>query len=183
MSRLKQYYQETVIPKLKKEMGISNDLAVPRVEKVVINMGIGDAARDKAIREKILTYVGRIAGQKPQLRQTKKSIAEFGIRQGDAVGIRVTLRNERAYEFLDKLISIVLPRVRDFQGVSVEAFDQQGNYNLGLAEQIIFPEVEYDTIDRIRGLQITIKVANADKESSRRLLKELGMPFEKKESQ
>ena len=182
MNRLQEKYQKEIVPMLKKELGISNSLALPRVEKVVINMGIGDASKDKQAREKIMTYIGRIAGQKPQFRQTKKSIANFGTRQNDIVGVKVTLRGIRAYEFLDKLISVVLPRVRDFQGVKLSAFDEQGNYNLGLSEQLIFPEVEYDTIDRVRGLQITIKVVSANKESSYLLLKALGMPFEKKEA-
>ncbi|MGI5828304.1 MAG: 50S ribosomal protein L5 [Patescibacteria group bacterium] len=183
MNRLKQHYQEKVIPYLMEELKISNKMAVPHVEKVVINMGIGDVSKDKTNREKVMEYIGRIAGQKPQVRQTKKSIAEFGIRQGDPVGVRVTLRGERMYEFLDKLFSIVLPRVRDFQGVKIDAFDEQGNYNLGISEQIVFPEVDYDKIDRIRGLQITIKTVSANKESAYLLLKALGMPFEKKEQQ
>lgn len=179
MNRLQKKYQDEILPNLKKELKIKNNLACPKVEKIIINMGMGDANKDKKIKEKILKYMTQISGQKPQFCQTKKAIAEFAIRKGDAVGIKTTLRGIRMYEFLDKLCSIVLPRVRDFQGVSLKAFDGEGNYNLGIREQIIFPEVEYDTIDRIRGLQITIKVKNANKESSYLLLKSLGMPFEK----
>ncbi|NMB56951.1 50S ribosomal protein L5 [Candidatus Beckwithbacteria bacterium] len=179
MNRLKQYYQEKILAKLKQELNIKNDLAVPRLKRIIITMGIGDSCRDKGLRDKIVAYMSAIAGQKVQFCQTKRSIAEFGIRQGDSVGIKATLRGERAYEFLDKLCSIVLPRVRDFQGVKANAFDQNGNYNLALKEQIIFPEVDYDKIDRIRGLQITINTTAKNKEEAYLLLKELGMPFEK----
>lgn len=181
MNRLQDIYQKQILPELKKELGIKNNLAVPKIEKIIINMGMGDAAKDKQALDKIMRYIGQIAGQKPQFCRAKKSIAEFNIRQGDPVGVRVTLRGARVYEFYDKLCSVVLPRVRDFQGVKANAFDDQGNYNLGLAEQIIFPEVEYDTIDRIRGLQITIKTTATNKDDSFKLLKALGMPFEKKE--
>lgn len=179
MNRLQQLYQDKIQPTLQKELGLSNPMAVPKLTKVIINLGIGDAAKDKGVKDKILHYIGQMAGQKPQIRPAKKSIAEFGVRQGDAVGIRVTLRGARAYEFLDKLISIVLPRVRDFQGIKRNAFDQQGNYNLGLREQIIFPEVEYDTIDRIRGLQITVGTSAQNPGDAFKLLSYLGMPFEK----
>jgi len=179
MNRLQTQYQKQLLPSLKKELGLDNDLAAPKLEKIVVNMGIGDVSKDKTNREKIVKYFTQIVGQKPQLSPAKKAIAEFGIRKGDPVGIRATIRGQRMYEFLDKLVSIVLPRVRDFQGVKQAAFDDQGNYNLGLTEQIIFPEVKYDTIDRIRGLQITIKIKNANKKSGYLLLKAFGMPFEK----
>jgi large subunit ribosomal protein L5 len=179
MNRLQDLYQKKVMPELKTALNIKNDLAVPKVDKIIINMGIGDTIKDKVAREKIIGYMGQIAGQKPQIRTTKKSIANFGTRSGDVVGVRVTIRGIRMYEFLDKLIGVVLPRVRDFQGISLNAFDQQGDYNLGLPEQIIFPEVEYDTIDRVRGLQITIKTTAHTREEALKLLMALGMPFEK----
>jgi large subunit ribosomal protein L5 len=179
MNRLRKQYQEQIVPQLKKELNIDNVMAVPRIDKIIVNMGMGDAAKDKQIKDKIVNYMTQISGQKVQIRQAKKAIADFGIRKNDPVGAKATLRGERMFEFLDKLISIALPRVRDFQGISLNAFDEQGNYNLGISEQIIFPEVVYDTIDRIRGLQITIKVKNSDKNSSLMLLKALGMPFEK----
>jgi large subunit ribosomal protein L5 len=183
MNRLQKQYQDNILPALKKELNLDNDLAAPRLEKIVINMGIGDISKDKTNRTKIINYFTQIAGQKPALCPAKKAIAEFGIRQGDAIGIRATLRGDRMYQFLDKLISIVLPRVRDFQGIKPSAFDNQGNYNLGLTEQIIFPEVKYDTIDRVRGLQITIKIKNANQQSAYSMLKQMGMPFEKEENQ
>jgi len=181
MNRLQQLYQEKIAPELKKELGLKNVMAVPRLKKIVVNMGTGDASKDKAVLDKIVGYIGKISGQKPQTRQAAKSIAEFGVRKNDPIGVRVTLRGVRMYEFFDKLVSIVLPRVRDFQGVKATAFDQQGNYNLGLSEQIIFSEVDYDTIDRVRGLQITVNTTAKDKESAYLLLKYLGMPFEKEE--
>jgi len=179
MNRLQQKYQEKIAPQLKKELALANIMAVPKLKKIVVNMGIGDASKDKNILDKIVNYVGKIAGQKPQLRKSNKSIAEFNVRKNDAIGVRVTLRGVRMYEFYDKLVSIVLPRVRDFQGVKANAFDQQGNYNLGLSEQIIFSEVDYDTIDRVRGLQITINTTAKNRDSAYLLLKYLGMPFEK----
>jgi len=179
MNRLQQLYQDKIAPQLKKELGVDNVMAVPKLKKIVINIGTGDASKDKAVLDKIIGYIGKIAGQKPQLRQSAKSIAEFGVRKNDPIGVKVTLRGIRMYEFYDKLVSIVLPRVRDFQGVKANAFDQQGNYNLGLFEQIIFSEIDYDTIDRVRGLQITINTTAKDRDSAYLLLKYLGMPFEK----
>lgn len=182
MNRLQQLYQEKIIPQLQKDLKIKNAMAVPKLKKIVINMGIGDSSKDKKIQEKIVNYIGKIAGQKPQLRQSSKSIAEFGVRKNDPIGVRVVLRGLQMYEFFDKLVSIVLPRVRDFQGVKANAFDQQGNYNLGLSEQIIFSEIDYDTIDRVRGLQITVNTTAKDRDSAYLLLKYLGMPFEKEKT-
>jgi len=181
MNRLQQLYQEKILPQLKSDLKLDNVMAVPKLKKIIINIGTGDASKDKAVLDKIVGYVAKIAGQKPQLRQSSKSIAEFGVRKNDPIGVRVTLRGVRMYEFMDKLVSIVLPRVRDFQGVKASAFDQQGNYNLGLSEQIIFSEIDYDTIDRVRGLQITINTTAKDKNGAYLLLKYLGMPFEKEE--
>ncbi|OGD63834.1 50S ribosomal protein L5 [Candidatus Beckwithbacteria bacterium RBG_13_42_9] len=179
MDRLYQEYQKKIVPALQKELKKTNYLAVPRVEKVIVNVGIGDLARDKKTREKSEKTIMLITGQKPQLRLAKKAIADFKIRRGDVIGLKVTLRSKRAFEFLDKLFSIVLPRVRDFQGVSSKGFDGSGNYTLGLTEQVIFPEVDYDTIDRVRGLEITIVTNTKDDKEARTLLKALGMPFEK----
>lgn len=180
MNRLQQKYQQEILPSLIKEMKLKNALAAPKIEKIIINMGIGDVSKDKTNRDKVINYFTQISGQKPQLCNAKRAIAEFGTRKGLPIGIRSTLRGVRMYEFLDKLVSIVLPRVRDFQGIKATAFDAQGNYNLGISEQIIFPEVKYDAIDRIRGLQITIKIKNAqNKEIAYNLLSRFGLPFEK----
>jgi large subunit ribosomal protein L5 len=181
MNRLQKLYKDKVVKKLQKKFKQTNVFTLPKVDKIVINMGIGDVIKDKKARGKIMNYMTQICGQRPQYRQINKSIAEFNVRRGDVVGIRATLRGQRMYAFLDKLISVVLPRERDFRGVPLSSFDGQGNYNLGLKEQIIFPEVEYDTIDRIRGLQITIKIINSDRQKSEFLLREFGMPFEKLE--
>lgn len=181
MSRLKQKYHQVIVPKLKKEFGCKADLAVPRMIKVVINIGIGEISRDETALKKTITYFTALAGQKPALRTAKKSIAEFKTRIGSPVGLVVTLRGDRAYDFLDRFFSLTLPRVRDFRGVSRKSFDGQGNYTLGLQEQIIFPEVEYDKIDKIRGMEITIVTNSQSQEKALRLLQELGMPFEKEE--
>lgn len=180
MNRLKQKYIEQVLPALKKELNKPNDLAVPRVLKIVVSVGIGSKEANKAkALESMAEQLKVITGQKPKQTAAKKAIAGFNIRQGDAVGLMVTLRGERMWEFLDKLISIVLPRFKDFQGIPKKAFDGNGNYNLGIAEQIVFPEIEYDTIDRVRGLQVTIVTSTTEKTEATKLLELLGMPFEK----
>ena len=179
MNRLQKLYQDKIKQQLQKELKITNPMAVPKLEKIVVNMGTGDLSKDKIGLKKVLAYISMITGQKPQIRSAKKSIAEFSIRDGDTIGVRVTLRGSRAYDFLDRLISIVLPRVRDFQGVSLKSFDGHGNYNLGIKEQIIFPEIDYDTIDRVRGLQITINTTAKDNAGGLALLKSFNMPFEK----
>ena len=180
MNRLKQTYIETIKPQLKKEFGTTSDLAIPRLLKVVINVGIGmkETNRDKAF-ESMTEQLKTICGQAPKITRAKQSIAGFKTRQGDPLGLMVTLRGEIMWEFMDKLISVVLPRVKDFQGISRSAFDQNGNYNLGLTEQIVFPEIEYDKIDRIRGLQVTIVSSSKNKEQAFRLLELMGMPFAK----
>ena len=180
MNRLLKKYQEKIVPNLQKQLKKANRLAVPQVEKVVVNVGIGDIVKDKTLKEKAIQTLSQITGQKPQIRVAKKAIAEFKTRRGDTVGLKVTLRKKRAYDFLDKLFSLVLPQVRDFQGVKIEAFDGSGNYTLGLTEQIIFPEADYDTIDRVRGLEITIVTTTQNDAEARALLKALGMPFAKK---
>ncbi len=180
MNRLKQKYNEQILPALMKELNKPNVMAVPRVTKIVVNVGIGnkEANKTKAL-ESMAEQLKVITGQKAKQTTAKQAIAGFGTRQGDPVGLTVTLRGERMWEFLDKLISIVLPRFKDFQGVSRKAFDSNGNYNLGMAEQISFPEIEYDTIDRVRGLQITIVTSTRVTQEAEKLLEKFGMPFEK----
>jgi large subunit ribosomal protein L5 len=179
MNRLKQKYQEEIQKTLRDELKITNSLALPKVKKVVINMGIGEAKDNAGILDKALIVVTQLAGQKPVVTKAKKSISSFKLSQGQPIGIMVTLRGEKMYAFLDKLFSIVLPKVRDFRGVSELAFDGQGNYNLGLREQMIFPEVDYKNIDKPRGFQITINTTAKNREEGKRLLELLGMPFRK----
>ncbi|MDI3481397.1 MAG: large subunit ribosomal protein [Tepidanaerobacteraceae bacterium] len=177
MSRLKQKYEKEVIPALIKKFNYKNIMQVPRLEKVVINMGISDAKENPKAIESATNDLALITGQRPVVTKAKKSIAAFKLRKGMPIGAKVTLRAEKMYDFLDKLFNINLPRVRDFKGVSPDAFDGRGNYTLGIKEQLIFPEIDYDKIDRIRGMDITIvTTANTDEEA-RELLKNLGMPF------
>lgn len=178
-SRLEEKYQQEIIPLLQKEFALANRLAVPRLIKVVINMGIGEIAHDKTALEKTKESLALITGQKPLVCPAKKAIADFNIRKGTPVGLKVTLRKKRMYQFIDKLFTLVLPRVRDFQGVKRKSFDNEGNYTLGLKEQIIFPEVDYDKIDKVRGLEITFVSNCKDKKKNLRLLELLGMPFER----
>jgi large subunit ribosomal protein L5 len=180
-SKLAEQYQQKILPELKEEFNIDNEMAVPRVERVVINMGIGDISNKKDSIEKVENAIAALAGQKPVVRRAKKSISEFDIVKGDPVGLMVTLRDQRMYYFLEKLFKIVLPRVRDFQGVKRSSFDNGGNYTLGLEEQTIFPEIDYDKIDKVRGFEITLVTSAQNKEQSYRLLELLGMPFEKPE--
>jgi large subunit ribosomal protein L5 len=185
MNRLRKQYQEKVAPALKKEFACPNLFAVPKIEKIVLNMGVTDPADPKA-REKIMPILVKqfeiIAGQKPVITKARQAISNFKLRKGDPLGVMVTLRGEYMWEFLDKLISLVLPRVKDFRGVSASAFDSEGNYSLGIEEQIAFPEIEFDQIDRIRGLQVNVVISNSNQEKSFRLLELLGMPFEKEET-
>jgi large subunit ribosomal protein L5 len=179
MNRLKQQINEVVIPALAKEMGIANVMAVPKIEKVVINVGITEDQHQAEALKSMAEQLKLIAGQKPKVCAAKQSIAGFHLRAGDPIGLKVTLRGERMFQFLDKLISVALPRVKDFQGVSATAFDRQGNYSLGLDEQIVFPEINYDKIDRVRGLQIIIVTTAKEPKSARKLLELIGMPFKK----
>ena len=180
MSRLKTYYQETIAPKLKEQFSYSNVHQIPKVTKVVINRGLGEASQNAKALESSLSELAIISGQKPVVTRAKKAIAGFKIREGMPVGAMVTLRGEKMYAFLDRLISLALPRIRDFRGVSPKSFDGRGNYSLGVKEQLIFPEIEYDSIDQIRGFDISIiTTANTDEEG-RALLKEMGMPFRNK---
>lgn len=179
MNRLREKYFKTIVPALKKELNLRHDLAVPRLKKIVINLGIKDGAGDKGVAKKISVYIGLIAGQKAIVTKAHKAEAVFKIRQGDHIGVMATLRGERMYVFLDKLISVVLPQVRDFKGISRTAFDGHGNYSLGFKEQVIFPEVEYDTIDQIRGLQVTLVTSAGTDHQALKLLELLGLPFTK----
>lgn len=179
MNRLNQKYKETVVPALVEKFSYSSIMQVPKVEKIVINMGVGDAVSNSKNLEKAVNELTLISGQKPVVTIAKKSIAGFRLREGMPIGTKVTLRGERMYDFLDKLISISLPRVRDFRGVSKKSFDGRGNYTLGVREQLIFPEISYDNVDKVRGMDIVIvTTANTDEEAAE-LLTQLGMPFKK----
>ena len=184
MNRLRKQYQEKVAPALKKEFDLPNIFAVPKIEKIVLNMGISDPIDPKA-REKVMPIVVKqfeiITGQKSVVTKARQAISNFKLRKGDPLGVMVTLRGEYMWEFLDKLISLVLPRVKDFRGISKSAFDGNGNYSLGIEEQIAFPEIDFDQIERIRGLQANIVISNSNQQQSLRLLELLGMPFEKEE--
>lgn len=179
MNRLREKYQKEVVPLLKKEFNLKHDLAAPRLTKIVINLGLKEGAGDKGVAQKTADWVSLIAGQKAVITRAKRAEAAFKIRQNDPIGVRATLRAERMWAFLDKIISIVLPRVRDFQGISRTAFDGRGNYSLGFAEQIVFHEVDYDTIDTTRGLEITLVTNAGQNQKALRLLELLGMPFVK----
>ncbi len=175
---LQKHYQQQVAPTLMQEFGITNHMAVPKLTKVVVNIGLKEAVSDRGVLEKTSAWLGTITGQKPKVTRARTSIANFKVRAGDAVGLTVTLRGKRMYDFITKLFTIVLPRVRDFQGVSATAFDSRGNYTLGMAEQIVFPEIEYSQVDKVRGLEVTL-VTNSDAKIARRLLELLGLPFVK----
>jgi len=177
--RLQSFYREQVIPKLRSELKIANVMQVPRISKITINMGVGEAVADKKVMDAAVADLTRITGQKPLVTKSRKAIASFKIRAGLAVGAKVTLRGMRMYEFLDRLISIAMPRIRDFRGVSPRAFDGQGNYSLGVKEQIIFPEIQYDQIDQVRGMDITITTTAKDDRHGRALLEAFNFPFRK----
>lgn len=177
MSRMKDRYATDVVPALKKEFGYSNPMAVPRIEKIVINMGLGEATSNAKIADVGADEVSRIAGQKALIRRSTKSIAQFKLRQGMPIGTMVTLRGERMYEFLDRLISIGLPRVRDFRGVSPKGFDGRGNYTLGLRDQLLFPEIDYMKVDKPRGMNVSVVTTAKTDEEARKLLQLMGMPF------
>ena len=178
-TRMQEQYKSTVLPQLMKEFSYKNTYQVPRLEKIVINMGVGEAVQDQKKMEAAIGDLTAISGQKPVTTKAKKSIAVWKIRTGYPVGCMVTLRQDRMYEFLDRLVSIALPRVRDFRGVSGRSFDGRGNYNLGVKEQIIFPEIQYDQIDQIRGMDITISTSAADDKHGRALLEAFNFPFRK----
>ena len=177
MARLREFYIETVVPALMSQFGYKSIMEVPRIEKITLNMGVGEAIADKKVMEHAVSDLEKIAGQKPVVTLARKSIAGLKIRDDYPVGCKVTLRKERMFEFLDRLISVALPRVRDFRGVSGKSFDGQGNYNMGIREQIIFPEIEYDKIDTLRGLNITITTTAKTDEEARALLSLFKFPF------
>ena len=177
MSRLKQKYVQDVVPALAKEFGYTNVMAVPRIEKVVVNMGLGEATANAKLIDTGADEVARITGQKPVTRRAKKSIAQFKVRKGQPIGTMVTLRGKRMWEFLDRLLSIALPRVRDFKGVSPKGFDGRGNYTLGLHDQLLFLEIDYMKVDKARGMNISVVTTAKSDEESRKLLQLLGMPF------
>ena len=177
MSRLREKYQKEVVPALKKEFGYTNIMAIPKVTKVVINMGLGEATSNAKIIDTAADELGKISGQKAAVRRATKSIAQFKVRQGQPVGTMVTLRGERMYEFLDRLASIALPRVRDFKGISAKGFDGRGNYTLGLRDQIIFPEIDYMKVDKARGMNVSVVTTAKTDEEARKLLQLIGLPF------
>jgi large subunit ribosomal protein L5 len=177
MSRLKERYQQDVIPALKKEFGYANVMAVPKIQKVVVNMGLGEATSNVKIIDTGAAELGRITGQKPVTRRSKKSIAQFKVRKGQPVGTMVTLRGARMWEFLDRLMNIALPRVRDFKGVSPKGFDGRGNYTLGLRDQLLFPEIDYMKVDKARGMNVSVVTTAKTDEEARKLLQFMGMPF------
>jgi large subunit ribosomal protein L5 len=176
-ARLKQRYQKDIAPAIAKEFGIKNPMAIPRLEKIVLNMGMGEAIANSKVLDTAVAELTSIAGQKPVITKAKKSIASFKLRQGMPIGVMVTLRGDRMYEFFDRLVSVALPRVRDFRGVSPKAFDGRGNYTIGIREQLIFPEIDFNKVDKLRGMNISIVTSARNDEQARALLKSLGMPF------
>jgi large subunit ribosomal protein L5 len=179
MNRMKDQYQKEVVPTLMKSLNLTNVMQVPRVQKVVVNIGMGEAMDNPKSLDAAVGDVALITGQKPVVTKAKKSIANFKLREGRTIGVKVTLRGDKMWAFLDRLMNVVLPRVRDFRGVSPDAFDGRGNYTLGLREQLIFPEIEYDKIDKIRGMEITIVTSAGSDDQAAIMLQMLGMPFRK----
>jgi large subunit ribosomal protein L5 len=175
--RLRSKFEKEVAPALLKELELKNSMAVPRLNKIVVNMGMGEATQNSKILDPAVSELGQITGQKPIITKAKKSIAAFKVREGQAIGTMVTLRGDRMYEFFDRLVNIVLPRVRDFRGVSTKSFDGRGNYTLGLHDQLIFPEISYEKVDKMNGMNVTIVTTAANDNQARSLLKHLGMPF------
>ena len=176
-SRLQTYYEETVRGRLQQEFGFSSPMQLPRLEKVVINVGLGEASKNPKLLDAVVSELGQITGQKPVVTKAKQAISNFGLREGQPVGASVTLRRDRMWEFLDRLINVALPRVRDFRGVNTRSFDGRGNYTLGVKEQLIFPEIDYDKVEQIHGMDITIVTSTTRDDQALALLRELGMPF------
>lgn len=176
-SRLQEHYENTVRPRLAKEFGFDNAHRIPRVEKVVINVGVGEGSRDPKLLDSVLEAVTAIAGQRPVVNRARKAISNFGLREGMPVGVSVTLRRQRMYEFLDRFVNIAVPRVRDFRGLPTRSFDGRGNYTVGVKEQVIFPEVDYDRIQKIHGMDITFVTSTDKDDEAMALLREMGMPF------
>jgi large subunit ribosomal protein L5 len=179
MARLKDFYKETVVPKLTKDLGVKNAMQVPKLVKITVNMGVGEAVADRKVMDAAVADLTKITGQKPKLCLSKKSIASFKVRENLAIGTKVTLRGERMWEFLDRLITIAIPRIRDFRGINPRSFDGRGNYSLGIKEQIIFPEIQYDQIDQLRGMDITITTTAKDNKQGKALLDAFNFPFRK----
>jgi large subunit ribosomal protein L5 len=177
LPRLKQRYREEIVPALREQFGVANVMQVPTVTKVVVNMGVGDAARDAKLIEGAIRDLQAITGQKPAVTKARRSIAQFKLREGMPIGCKVTLRRERMYEFLDRLVTIALPRVRDFRGLNPKSFDGRGNYAMGLKEQIVFPEINYDQIDKVRGMDVIITTTARTDEEARELLRLFNFPF------
>jgi large subunit ribosomal protein L5 len=175
--RLRARFEKEVAPALLKELELNNKMAVPRLNKIVVNMGMGEATQNAKVLDPAVNELGQITGQKPVVTRAKKSIAAFKVREGQAIGAMVTLRGDRMYEFFDRLVSVVLPRVRDFKGVSTKSFDGRGNFTLGLHDQLIFPEISYEKVDKLKGMNVTIVTTAANDNQARTLLKHLGMPF------
>jgi len=177
MARLKEYYKSSVVPEMQKQFGYSNPMQMPKITKIVVNMGVGEASQNRKELDGALEDMAAITGQKPVTTRARKSIANFKLREGMPVGCRVTLRGDRMWEFLDRLINVTLPRIRDFKGVNPRSFDGRGNYTLGLKEQIIFPEIDYDKVDKIRGMDVTICTTATNNDEGRELLRQFSMPF------
>ena len=179
MTRFQKHYRDVVVPQLMKELELTNPMQVPRIEKITINMGVGEAVADKKLMDNAVADLLKITGQKPLICKSKKSIATFKLREGLAIGAKVTLRGARMYEFFDRLVTIAMPRIRDFRGVSARSFDGRGNYNFGVKEQIIFPEIQYDQVDKVRGMDITITTTAIDDKAGKALLTAFSFPFRK----
>jgi large subunit ribosomal protein L5 len=179
MARLKDFYREKVVPQLKSELKLTNPMEVPRITKITVNMGVGEAVADRKVIDAAVGDMTKITGQKPVVCKARKAVATFKVREGLPIGCKVTLRGDRMYEFLDRLITVAMPRIRDFRGVSARGFDGRGNYSMGVREQIIFPEIQYDAIDQIRGMDITITTTARDNKQGRALLEAFSFPFRK----
>lgn len=177
MARLQEQYKNEIIPKLQKELGVSNSMSVPKIEKITINMGLGKALGDKKVLESALEELGLISSQKPVTCLARKSVASFKLREGNAIGCKVTLRKERMYEFLDRLVNVAIPRIRDFRGLNDNSFDGRGNYNMGITEQIVFPEIEFEKVTSVRGMDIAITTNAQNDEDAKKLLAMFNFPF------
>ena len=176
-TRLQRYYEESVRPKLHQDFGYSSPMQIPGLEKIVINVGLGEASKNPKLLESVVAEIGQITGQKAVVTRAKKAISNFGLRENQPVGASVTLRRDRMWEFLDRLINVAMPRIRDFRGVSTRSFDGRGNYTMGVKEQLIFPEIDYDKVDQVHGMDITIVTSTTKDDQALALLRELGMPF------
>ena len=182
MSRLQEQYKKEILPALQKELGLSNPMQVPKIEKITINMGLGSALGDKKILQSALEEMSLISGQKPLTCNARKSVASFKLREGNPIGCKVTLRKEKMYEFLDRLVNIAIPRIRDFRGLNEKSFDGRGNYNMGLTEQIVFPEIDFEKVTRTRGMDIAVTTSATNNEDSKKLLAMFNFPFKGQEN-